>query len=112
MYVHPDCLMNPNGLGRQALVHSRGRKHESRRCFVGALIFTGMFCIYIQILNRFYWCRENQYDCSLADWINDVNSYSDDIRFSMCLSLSLESLINYLAMALSLFKFVPEHVAS
>jgi hypothetical protein len=41
-----------------------------------------------------------------------VNSYSDDIRFSMCLSLSLESLINYLAMALSLFKFVPEHVAS
>ena len=26
-------------------------------------------CIYIQILNRFYWCREHQYDSSWADWI-------------------------------------------
>ena len=31
---------------------------------------------------------------------------------SVDVSLSLESVINYLAMALSLFKFVPEHVAS
>ena len=46
----------------------------------------------------------NQYD-SISDL--NVNSY-----LFVDVSLLLESLINYLAMALSLFKFVPEHVAS